>query len=232
VKEVMYNDFMSKRFIFFLWGAGIFLVFVFFSYLVHKDVFTQFDFDTTVRLQNNISRRVDDVFSTFSDIGKFEIMTALLVVIFVSLRKFIAGCVALVLFFGFHVFELFGKFFVEHTPPPQFMLRTKTIIDFPQFHIRADNSYPSGHAGRTMFLSAILLILIWQAKGLNNFLKLFLSACIVGFDIVMLVSRVYLGEHWSTDVIGGSMLGMALGLFSTVFIAVSVNSKSKAPNSK
>ncbi len=209
---------MPKRIIFFLWGMGLFLVFVFFSYLVHKDIFTQFDFDTTVRLQNNISRRFDDIFSTFSDIGKFEIMAVLLVVIFVALRKFIAGGIALMLFFSFHVFELFGKFYVEHTPPPQFMLRTKIIIDFPQFHIRADNSYPSGHAGRTMFLSAILLILIWQAKGLNNPLKLFLSVCVVGFDIVMLVSRVYLGEHWTTDVIGGSMLGGALGFFSAVFV--------------
>lgn len=214
----MYNSYMSKRITFFFWGMGLFLVFVFFSYLVHKDIFTQFDFDTTVRVQNNISRRFDDVFSTFSDIGKFEIMTVLLVVIFAALRKFIAGGVALVLFFGFHVFELFGKFFVDHAPPPQFMLRTKTIIDFPQFHIRADNSYPSGHAGRTMFLSMILLILIWQVKGLNKYLKLFLSACVIGFDIVMLVSRVYLGEHWTTDVVGGSMLGIALGLFGAIFM--------------
>lgn len=228
----MYNTFMSKRILFFLLGVGLFLVFVFFSYLVHKDIFTQFDFDTTVRFQNNISRRADDVFSTFSDIGKFEIMTVLLVVIFAVVRKFIAGAIALLLFFSFHLFELFGKFFVDHVPPPQFMLRTKTIIDFPQFHVRVDNSYPSGHAGRTMFLSTILLVLIWQAKGFSKPLKLFLSACIVGFDVVMLVSRVYLGEHWTTDVIGGSMLGMALGLFSAVFIVVSVNSKSKAPNSK
>ncbi|MBU4099222.1 phosphatase PAP2 family protein, partial [Patescibacteria group bacterium] len=185
---------------------------------VRKDIFTQFDFDTTVRLQNNISRRLDTIFSAFSDIGKFEIMFAVLVVIFAVARKIIAGFAAILLFAGFHLFELFGKFYVQHAPPPQFMLRTETVFDFPQFHIRADNSYPSGHAGRTMFLSTILLVLIWQARGLNNPLKLFLSICIIGFDIVMLVSRVYLGEHWTTDVIGGSVLGMALGLFSGIFV--------------
>lgn len=217
---------MPKRILYFLSGAALFLIFVFFSYLVHKDIFTQFDFDTTVRLQDNISRRVDNVFSTFSDIGKFEIMLVVLVVIFVVVRKFIAGAVALFLFFCFHVFELFGKYYVNHVPPPQFMLRTKTIIDFPQFHVRADNSYPSGHAGRTMFLSVILLVLIWQARGKGTkycaptYVKIFLSACIVGFDMVMLVSRVYLGEHWTTDVIGGSMLGIALGFFSGIFIVL------------
>ena len=209
---------MSKIISFFLCGAFLFLVFVFFSYLIHKDIFTQFDFDTTVRLQNNISRRLDTIFSAFSDIGKFEIMFAVLVVIFAVARKIIAGFAAILLFAGFHLFELFGKFYVQHAPPPQFMLRTETVFDFPQFHIRADNSYPSGHAGRTMFLSTILLVLIWQARGLNNPLKLFLSICIIGFDIVMLVSRVYLGEHWTTDVIGGSVLGMALGLFSGIFV--------------
>lgn len=223
----MYNSLMSKRVLYFLGGAFLFLVFVFFSYLVHKNIFTQFDFDTTVRLQNNISRRADNVFSTFSDIGKFEIMLILLVGIFAVARKFIAGGVALLLFGGFHLFELFGKFFVAHAPPPQFMLRTKTIIDFPQFHVRADNSYPSGHAGRTMFLSTILLILIWQARGFGKPLKLFLSACVVGFDIVMLVSRVYLGEHWTTDVIGGSMLGMALGMMGAVFVTGRSKTKRK-----
>lgn len=219
---------MSKKILFFFCGMSLFFVFVFLSYLVHKDIFTQFDFDMTVRLQDNISRRFDDIFSTFSDIGKFEIMLITLLVIFAVIRKFIAGIVAIFLFFGFHLIELFGKFFVDHVPPPHFMLRTKTIIDFPQFYVRTDNSYPSGHAGRTMFLSVILLVLIWQAKGFNKTLKLFLSACVVGFDIVMLVSRIYLGEHWATDVVGGSMLGVALGFFTAVFI----NSKSEARNSK
>lgn len=209
---------MSRRISFFVCGAVFFLVFVFLSYLVHKDFFTQFDFDMTVRLQDNISRRFDTVFSVFSDVGKFEIMLVVLVLIFAVVRKIFAGLAAIILFAGFHLFEIFGKFYITHAPPPQFLLRTESILDFPQFHIRADNSYPSGHAGRTMFLSAILLVLIWQAKGVNKSSKLFLSTVIVGFDIIMLVSRVYLGEHWTTDVIGGSVLGIGLGLMVVIFL--------------
>ena len=76
----------------------IFSFFILFSYLVHKDLFINFDFDTTVRLQDNLSRRFDSAFSLLSDIGAFEIMLGILIIILIALRK-IRG-VLVVGFFG------------------------------------------------------------------------------------------------------------------------------------
>lgn len=205
---------MPKRLLLFFSGVFLFFAFIAFSYLVHEDVFTLIDFNTTVRLQDNIPRRFDNIFSIFSDIGKFEVSTIILIAIFVFSKKLIAGFAAISLYVGFHLIELFGKFFVDHPPPPQFMLRTKSIIDFPQFHVRSEFSYPSGHSGRTVFLSVILIVMIWQSKRLSPLIKAILLSFIAGYNVVMLVSRVYLGEHWTTDVVGGAMLGAALGLIS------------------
>lgn len=195
----------------------LFFAFVFFSYLVHEDIFTQFDFNATVRLQDNIPRRFDPLFSWFSVIGDFQYMLIAVVLVCVILRKFLAAFISFCMFGFFHIIELFGKNYVEHLPPPEFMLRTERPIDFQPFHVRSEFSYPSGHSGRTVFLASLLIMMVLLTNW-SKPVKWCVIGGILGFTFVMLLSRPYLGEHWVTDVIGGALLGASFGIFSALFL--------------
>ena len=207
---------MQKKKIFAL-AVLIFLFFVLFSYFVHKNVFRQFDFNTTVKIQDHVSPQFDYIFSLLSTFGVFEISLAILLIILLIKRR-IGGVVAFFSFGVLHVIELYGKFFVNHLPPAEFMLRTEKIVNFPQFYVRSEFSYPSGHAGRTTFLAVFLGLLLWRSKKLSRTQKVVTLSVLAIYDLTMLISRIYLGEHWATDVIGGALLGGSLSLLSLVFI--------------
>ena len=64
------------------------------------------------------------------------------------------------------------------------------------------SSFPSGHAA-TAFAAAVALSRTWRGGRLVWWTLAVLAA----------LSRVYLGVHYPTDVVGGAVLGAALGLF-------------------
>lgn len=196
----------------------IFLLFTFFTYIVRSKRLRSFDFDTTVRIQEHIPVKFDGFFSFLSVAGRFEtaIIILLLVLIF---RKKILGLIALGLFSLAHLFEIIGKTYLTQPGPPHMFLRTKELAqEFPGLYIHADASYPSGHAMRALFLSTLLIMLVWKSEKLHANLKYVLIGFLALYAFLMVLSRVSLGEHWISDVIGGSLLGLSFSFLSLLFI--------------
>lgn len=210
---------MKVRLLLLLASLVTILLFTYFSYSVAKERWVSTDFDTTIKLQDHISRKFDKYFSLFSFFGSVEVTVGIVLVLsFLSLikKKWLA-VFAWLFIFPASMAEVFGKLVLYHPAPPIFLHRGKLLTDLPSFYIHTDYSYPSGHMTRTIFLITVLSLLVIFSK--KNLLFKYISLCLLlGFALLMGVTRVYLGEHWLSDILGGSLLGFAAGLFAAVLI--------------
>ena len=110
--------------------------------------------------------------------------------------------------------ELALKLTTGHAPPGPETSRT-----FIQFVPAPDtpSSFPSGHATRLTFLAALITLVAARQA---------VTATAVAFVALTLVARVYIGDHWPTDVIGGAALGLAFAFLAAAWLRQSAASKS------
>ena len=217
-----------KRLHLLLLGLVLLLSFTIFSRFIKHGGLKQIDFAVTVKLQERIdtSSRLrlasltGDVMEGSSFLASPMVSIIAIIVItfitFIKRKRFRAAALIIPIIFGLMTLaEIYGKSVVHHPAPPFFLLKNPTSI-FPKYYIWENFSYPSGHAARAVFLAMLLFFTIKR--------RVWVMVSLILFVILISISRIYLGHHWVSDVIGGLILGSGSGLL-TILLLLSYNRK-------
>ncbi len=214
---------MRRTFI--LIGIALLVMFALFSREVKRGVMRQADFDVTVRLQDKIPSRFDELMDDGAILADGVVSSVIVLGITVwglVMKKGIrrkAGVLMLPLaFVALTAIEIYGKNVLPHPGPPFFMIKRPTTI-FPKFHVVQPYAYPSGHAARSTFLAIMFVSLVtYRLSQKRERRRWWLIGGIAGYVVFVYVSRIYLGHHWLSDIVGGALLGGGLGILTVGFL--------------
>ncbi|MBI4790861.1 MAG: phosphatase PAP2 family protein [Chloroflexi bacterium] len=178
---------------------------------VQAGLFRAFDYESILVLQALVPRAFDLPFSLLSLLGSFELTTiyvlALLYLFFRPRRRIQLFALFLLIL----LVEVLGKLVIDQPGPPGALHRYVILFSMPTGQVSTPFAFPSGHAARSAFLTVLVSAGIMRST-LAHSTKRTLLLLLLAMESVMLISRVYLADHWATDVIGGALLGTLMAL--------------------
>ncbi len=193
------------------WVLGLSLLFIVLTVLVYLDKVTNFDtmcynFVAYKVSEDNILTSIYKIFTFLGSTTFIIFLAVFFFVLFLILKKknysFIVASSIIISTIVNNVI----KIIIRRARPTVLALVTETSY-----------SFPSGHTMASVTMYGILCYLVLRSN-LDKKLKITLSIILGIIPFLVGFSRIYLGAHFATDIIGGFLLSTILLLIITSYI--------------
>lgn len=195
----------NGRFIYYVVG-GIFIAFVLLTILVMYTTLP-FDREFSIEIQEHQNPFLDILMRAVSWPGyrpqSIILPLTVSLIFFLYRKKREALFVGLTLLSG--VLSRFLKILIDRPRPSDDLVR---VVDKAQYQ-----SFPSGHVFLYVVFFGFLIVVMNRLKEINITVRITVSLISAFCIIAVPFSRIYLGAHWFTDVLGSILIG-TLGLFA------------------
>ncbi|MGL5941440.1 MAG: phosphatase PAP2 family protein [Waterburya sp.] len=149
-------------------------------------------------IHDQTGEKLNILAETLTRLGNFKITTPVIAgmaLSFLWFKRWNYSLYTIMTFLGAITISYTGKIIVHRARPHLWEL---------VYQIGSDYSFPSGHAMSSMSFALVLIILTWNSSW--RWLTLIVGSLFV-FSIAW--TRLYLGVHYPSDILGGWMIAIA-----------------------
>lgn len=187
------------------------LAFVILIILIESNLIAGFDTAVYNLLTMHMNESLTNIAKAITLFGADKLIISIsigILIITVILKKVKTGVIVILFLYIVHTINYIVKIIIQR-PRPEIL----RLIPESGF------SFPSGHTMAATALYGMLVYLILRSE-LNKNLKILFSVILSLMTFLVGLSRIYLGVHYASDVLGGFLLSIIL-----LLILISINDK-------
>ncbi len=185
------------------------LLFITLTILVKLDLTTNFDTNIYKLVTCNMNDTLNNIFKFITFFGSTLFIIFLVIfflIIFIIKKDNKKGYLVAFTLVISTILNNLVKIIIRRARPTVLALVTETTF-----------SFPSGHMMASVSMYGILLYLVIKSK-INKTSKIILSIFLGILPLLVGISRIYLGAHFATDIIGGMLLSTIMLMLLTNYI--------------